>query len=95
MILSNNFPEYTLLDVESDDEGRKVMVNINIDKMVLTLISIYAPNDTSQQIKFFQDLDVWTRRYSKAPQSTIIGEDCNCCDKSDRQSKNQINQVGL
>ena len=63
------------------------MVNKKIDKMVLTLISIYAPNDTSQRIKFFQDLDVWIRQYSKDPQNTIIGGDFNCCDKHDRQSK--------
>ena len=63
------------------------MVNIKIDKMVLTLISIYAPNDTSQRIKFFQYLAVWIRQYSKAPQNTIIGGDFNCCDKHDRQSR--------
>ena len=39
------------------------------------------------QIKFFQDLDVWIRQYSRAPQNTIIGGDFNCCDKHDRQSK--------
>ena len=86
VILYNNFPEFTLLDVQSDDKGRKVMVNIKTDKMVLTLISIHAPSYTSQRIKFCQDSDVWIRWYSKA-QNTVIGGDFNCCDKSDRQSK--------
>ena len=89
VILSNNFPKYTLLDVQSDSEGRKVMVNIKIDstQMVLTLISIYAPNEIGQRIKFFKDLDTWIGEHCKAPHNIIIGGDFNCCDKSDRQSK--------
>ena len=89
IILSTNFPEYNVINVQTDNEGRKVMVNIEISntKTIFTLISIYAPNEINERIHFFLELEKWISEYSKCIENIIIGGDFNCCDKNDRQSK--------
>ena len=88
IILSNTFPDYKVLDVHTDSDGRRVLLNIEIisSKTVLTLISIYAPNDVNHRINFFNELETWIEKYSKAPNNIIIGGDFNC-DVNQRQSK--------
>ena len=89
VILSNNFPDYNVLNIQTDNEGRKVMVNIEINgsKTIFTLVSIYAPNETNKRIDFFKELEKWIAKYAKSTENIIIGGDFNCCDKNDRQSK--------
>ena len=52
------------------------------------LVNIYAPNDTSEQIKFFQELNKTLTNY--ADNNLIIGGDFNCAlTPKDRKSIKQ------
>ena len=88
-MLTKNFHAYSVLDVQTDNEGRKLVINIEIPntKQIFTLISVYAPNVTAHRINFFNELEHWITHFSKTPQHLIIGDDFNCSDKTDNQSK--------
>ena len=72
MILVN--PRYQLEVIRStrDKNGRSIIP----DYQNLVLANVYAPNDISKQIKFYQDLNQTLRRFSDS--TLIIGGDFNC-----------------
>ena len=76
MILVN--PRYKLEVIKSckDKNGRFIILETKLDNQHLVLVNIYAPNDTSQQIKFFQELNKTLTNY--ADNNLIIGGDFNC-----------------
>ena len=100
MILVN--PRYQLQVIRStkDKNGRSIILEIKLGNQNLVLANVYAPNDISQQIKFYQDLNQMLRRFSDS--NSIIGGDFNCVltpkeRKSAKQgSKKQtvVNEIG-
>ena len=88
MILVN--PRYKLEVIKSckDKNGRFIILNTKLDNQHLVLVNIYAPNDTSEQIKFFQELNKALTNY--ADNNLIIGGDFNCAlTPKDRKSIKQ------
>ena len=43
-ILLSNDIEYEVMDVHSDDDGRSILLNIDIGGVKLSLVCIYSPN---------------------------------------------------
>ena len=76
MILVN--PRYQLEVIRSIKykNGRSIILDIKLDNQNLVLANVYAPNDISQQIKFYQDLNQTLRGFSEC--NLIIGGDFNC-----------------
>ena len=76
MILVN--PRYKLDVIKSckDKNGRFIILDTKLENQHLVLVNIYSPNDTSQQIKFFQELNKTLTNY--ADNNLIIGGDFNC-----------------
>ena len=88
MILVN--PRYQLEVIRSikDKNGRSIILEIKLDNQNLVLANVYAPNDISQQIKFYQDLNQTLSGFSEC--NLIIGGDFNCAlTPKDRKSVKQ------
>ena len=88
MILVN--PRYQLEVIRSikDKNGRSIILEIKLDNQNLALANVYAPNDISQQIKFYQDLNQTLSGFSDC--NLIIGGDFNCAlTPKDRKSVKQ------
>ena len=76
MILVN--PRYQLEVIRSikDKNGRSIILEIKLDNQNLVLANACAPNDISQQSKFYQDLNQTPSGFSDC--NLIIGGDFNC-----------------
>ena len=76
MILVN--PRYQLEVIRSikDKNGRSIILEIKLDNQNLILANVYAPNDISEQIKFYQDLNQTLSGFSDC--NLTIGGDFNC-----------------
>ena len=100
MILVN--PRYQLEVIRStrDKNGRSIILEIKLDNQNLVLANVYSPNNISQQIKFYQDLNQTLRRFPDS--NLIIGGNFNCAlTPKDRKSAKQglnkhtvINEIG-
>ena len=66
-----------VLNVIRDDAGRKVMVNIEIDNVPYSVVSIYCPNNISERIEFLNSTINWINEY-KSSNNLIIAGDVNC-----------------
>ena len=71
-------PRYQLEMIRSNKHKnrRSTILEIKLDNQNLVLANIYAPNDITQQIKFFQGLNQTLNGYSD--NNLIIGGDFNC-----------------
>ena len=59
-----------------DKNGRFIILDLKADDWHLILVNIYAPNDSSQQITFFKNLQDVLSPFSE--ENIIIGVDFNC-----------------
>ena len=78
---------YTVIDSHSDNDGRIILVNLEICNRGYTLVNIYAPSAVSERIDFFQKLKEFINLHSLNKSRLIIGGDFNCVlNTSDRTS---------
>jgi exonuclease III len=74
------------------NNGRAVLANIEIKDQLLTIVSIYCPNDTKQRKEFLSHMQCWIAEKADYEDFLIVGGDFNCCatsiDKSTILSEN-------
>ena len=76
----------------SDDEGCKVLLNINMEDKNYTLVHVYAPNDENYRKQFFKSLIPWINENACNKENIILGGDFNCSlENNDRSSKTHLN----
>ena len=59
-----------------DENGRFIILDLKVENSHFILVNIYAPNDSTQQVKFFKDLQGLLAPFSG--ENIIIGGDFNC-----------------
>ena len=60
-ILLSNTSEIEFISSHDNNDGRSLLLNININGSPFTLVNVYAPNDISSRIKYFNNLLEWIR----------------------------------
>ena len=66
----------SLIIHEKDNHGRLIVLDTKINGANLVLTNLYAPNDISQQVQFFEK--VMNKLSNYADENIIIGGDFNC-----------------
>ena len=69
---------YKVHSYHTDDIGRKILINIEINDQMYTLVNIYAPNTISDRVTFFEQLNDFINCHSINKSNLIIGGDFNC-----------------
>ena len=72
-ILFNSKFAFNIVKYECDTNGRSVVVDLNVNDKLFTLVNIYAPNDDSPQ--FFKEIDAKLNNFTC--DSVIFGGDFN------------------
>ena len=71
----------------TDKDGRKVLLNVNINDEDMTITSIYAPNNLRHRKDFLKNLIMWTNENAVNPNNLIVLGDFNIVlNKTDRFS---------
>ena len=89
IILTNSFPDYSFIDKHIDQDGRIVLLNIELlhNNEIYTFINVYAPNDVQQRINFLKKINNFINQHAKSHKNIIICGDFNTCDnQNDRAS---------
>ena len=76
MILRNPKYDIDVIKFEKDNHGRLIVLNTKMNGVKLVLMNLYAPNDISQQVQFFEK--VMNKLSNYADENIIIGGDFNC-----------------
>ena len=62
-----------LLNKHISEDGRIILINVQIEDKTFTLVNIYAPNSTTEKKTFFNKIHKWLRQFSLNEQHVIIG----------------------
>ena len=94
IILTNNFPEYSLIDKQTDEEGRIVLLNIKLlfNNEIYTLMNVYAPNDTQHRINFLKKINKCINQHAKNDKNIIICGDFNTCENRNDRASRKLDQ---
>jgi exonuclease III len=71
-----------------DNEGRLLLINVEINNAIYTIINIYAPNNTNKRNTFFKQVDRFINEHSIG-QIILAGDYNDILSKID--TKNYIN----
>lgn len=77
-ILLNSNLNYKIISYHSDNEGRIVLVNLEIDGHEYTFVNIYAPNTVNERISFFKNMSTFIHLHSVNKNRLFVGGDFNC-----------------
>jgi exonuclease III len=84
--------EFKLIDEYKDNEGRLLLINVEINNDIYTIINIYAPNNMNKRNTFFKQVDIFINEYSIG--QIILAGDYNDI-LSKIETKKYINQRNL
>ena len=68
-----------IINTHISDDGRKVLVNLEIFENVISLVSVYAPNQEQKRVEFFKRLMKWIKQYTLNDENILVAGDLNCC----------------
>ena len=78
LVLIKNDLEFELNSFSIDSEGRHVLLDSTIQSSDFLLVNIYAPNDVTEQCRFFRNLNqLIENNYSNVEQKIAVGGDFN------------------
>ena len=91
-ILFNDKINVTIENKHASNDGRILLLNVDINGKSMTLINTYACNTEKQRITLFRKLKKWINLYAKHKENTVIAGDMNCClRKQDRSTNTHLN----
>lgn len=67
-----------ILNKHVSNDGRKLLVNFNMDNTTITVVNVYAPNVMNTRRDFFKRLSSWIKQKAANISSIIICGDFNC-----------------
>ena len=76
LFLINPKFDYQVEKCIKDKNGRFIILDLKVENSHFILVNIYAPNDSTQQVKFLKDLQGLLAPFSG--ENIIIGGDFNC-----------------
>ena len=80
---------YTVLNQHKSIDGRRLLLNIDINGEIYTIVNLYAPNVIKDRINFLKKNTTWIKQYASSSDRLIICADMNCCmNRMDRNGEN-------
>ena len=67
-----------VVNSHSDEHGRMILINLEIDNEDFTIVCTYAPNELNERIAFFRNMQFLTDTHAINKQNLVIGGDFNC-----------------
>ena len=80
--------KYNIVKSHESDDGRIVIVSVELSNNLIHLVSVYAPNTEAERIPFFEKLYNLCIKHCDNLNNVVIGGDLNICrNLSDRYPK--------
>ena len=76
-ILFNEKLNAKVMNVKRSIDGRKILINLEINKNVFTIINVYAPNEVKKRCEFFKKLKTYIAKHC-INENIILCGDFNC-----------------
>ena len=74
----------------NDNAARKLLLNIEYDDNVYTIVNLYCPNDQGERVRFLSDCPHWVNTNRIMNSFLILGGDVNCVQWPSDKSSNKV-----
>ena len=81
-ILFSKSLEYDIISTHSDDVGRTLLVNVEINGIYYSICNVYCPNDVSERVNFLKQTAIFVQQHAVSKQNVYLGGDFNCVDSA-------------
>ena len=78
MLFKQHFQGEVISSFSSND-GRILLINIEFQGNILSIVSVYAPPHEVERMVFFEKLTEWILKYADNVENIIFPGDLNCC----------------
>ena len=73
---------YKLISTHKDNDGRILLVNVEINKVEYSMCNVYCPNEVSDRTTFLQYVKEFVKCHAISANNILIGGDFNCADSA-------------
>ena len=70
---------YKLVNKYASNDGRRLLINIEIGDEVLTIVNLYVPTTVKDRIQFMKRSCAWIKQHIIDNDRLIVSGDMNCC----------------
>ena len=97
VLLSHNLSNLEVIDIHKGTDGRKIMINATLlpSNRVFSLVSVYAPNNDKDKIKFIQECYVWVDTLRASNSQILMGGDFNTTYRRKDRASGNIDKAGV
>ena len=78
----NTFKTHKLLSTHRDNDGRILLVNVEINKVEYSICTVYCPNDVSDCTAFLHNVKQFVKCHASSVTNILVGGDFNCSDSA-------------
>lgn len=86
-ILFNAKHDIKVENKHASSDGRLLLLNVDINGKLMTLVNIYAHNVEKDRKSLFNKVEKWIKLYAKYKDNLIVAGDINCCLRVQDRSK--------
>lgn len=81
---------FKTLNLHRSSDSRILLMNIEHDKNIITLVNVYPPNSENLRINFFEKVAKWISQYAMNEEFLIFVGDFNCNLQKDKDESGKI-----
>ena len=86
--------KHSILNIHNSEDSRIQLINVKIEDQLITIMNIYAPNNSNDRKTFFSKVQKWIDRFAHDESHLIIGGDFNFTENElDRHNKTNTKDV--
>ena len=75
---------FKTLNIHKSADSRILVMNIEHDNNIITLVNVYAPNSENERVNVFKKVAKWISQYAMNEENLILVGDFNCNVKSEK-----------
>ena len=88
----NKDANVNIIDHYTDYNGRRILVNVNIDGDIYSIANLYCPNEVNDRITFLKDTTIWISSVKATDDKVFVMGDINCVDDPSDRASNRMDK---
>ena len=83
---------YNVISTHCDNDGRMILINLELNGVEYSICNVYCPNDLSDISKFLGALKLFVNAHAVSTKHILVGGDFNCVESMDDKSSGTLDK---
>ena len=91
ILIAKGLP-YNVISTHCDNDGRMILINLELNGVEYSVCNVYCPNDLSDRLKFLGVLKLFANAHAVSKKHILVGGDFNCVNCMDDKSSGTLDK---